>query len=110
MTIPQTIVIDNVEYKVTSIADKAFSGNKKLTKVTISSNITKIGSKSFSGCKNLKTITIKSTKLTKKSFGKNAFKGISKKATITVPKKQYKNYKKWLKAAGLPKGVKIKKK
>ena len=54
----------------------------------------------FNGCKNLKTVTIKTTKFNKKSIGKNAFKGIYKKATFKCPKKQLKNYKKWIKKAG----------
>ncbi|MBE5922999.1 MAG: hypothetical protein E7271_00845 [Lachnospiraceae bacterium] len=108
--IPETVTLNGATYIVTEIAPNAFINCKKLKQVVVGKNITKIGKNAFSGCKNLKTITIKSTKLTKKSFGKNAFKGISKKATITVPKKQYKNYKKWIKAAGIPKGVKIKKK
>ena len=71
-----------VTYKVTAISDKAFKGNKKLTTVTIGSNVTKIGKEAFSGCKNLKKITVTAGKL--KTISKNAFKGINKKATITV--------------------------
>lgn len=109
--VPDTVTLsDGTVAQVTAVAPNAFKKCKKLKKVVLGKNIEKVGKNAFNGCKNLKTITIKSTKLTKKSFGKNAFKGISKKASITVPKKQYKNYKKWLKAAGLPNGVKIKKK
>ena len=71
-----------VTYKVTAVSDKAFKGNKKLTTVTIGSNVTKIGKEAFSGCKNLKKITVTAGKL--KTISKNAFKGINKKATITV--------------------------
>lgn len=71
-----------VTYKVTAVSDKAFKGNKKLTTVTIGSNVTKIGKEAFSGCKNLKKITVTAGKL--KTISKNAFKGINKKAVITV--------------------------
>ena len=71
-----------VTYKVTAVSDKAFKGNKKLTTVTIESNVAKIGKEAFSSCKNLKKITVTAGKL--KTIGKNAFKGINKKATITV--------------------------
>ncbi|WP_347475223.1 leucine-rich repeat protein [Clostridium sp. AF15-41] len=82
LTIPATVKVKNVTYKVTAVSDKAFKGNKKLTTVTIGSNVAKIGKEAFSSCKNLKKITVTAGKL--KTIGKNAFKGINKKATITV--------------------------
>ena len=82
LTIPATVKVKDVTYKVTAVSDKAFKGNKKLTTVTIGSNVTKIGKEAFSGCKNLKKITVTAGKL--KTISKNAFKGINKKATITV--------------------------
>lgn len=106
-TVPDTVKIDNVKYKVTKIDSKAFKNQKKLKKVTIGKNITSIGKQAFYGCKKLKTITVKTTKL--KSVGKQAFKGIYKKATIKVPKKKYKKYKKLFKGKGQAKTVKIKK-
>ena len=132
ISVPATVTIDGVTYKVTSIADNAFANNKKITKVTIGSNVTtigkkafykctsltkitipskvkKIGKQAFYGCKKLKTITIKTTKLTSKNVGSKAFKGIHAKATIKVPKSKLKNYKKLLKARGVGKKAKIKK-
>lgn len=82
LTIPATVKVKGVTYKVTAISDKAFKGNKKLTTVTIGSNVTKIGKAAFSGCRNLKKITVTAGKL--KTISKNAFKGINKKASITV--------------------------
>jgi len=82
LTIPATVKVKGVTYKVTAVSDKAFKGSKKLTTVTIGSNVTKIGKEAFSGCKNLKKITVTAGKL--KTISKNAFKGINKKATITV--------------------------
>ena len=82
LTIPATVKVKGVTYKVTAVSDKAFKGNKKLTTVTTGSNVTKIGKEAFSGCKNLKKITVTAGKL--KTISKNAFKGINKKATITV--------------------------
>ena len=106
-TVPDTVKIDDVIYKVTKIDSKAFKNQKKLKKVTIGKNITSIGKQAFYGCKKLKTITVKTTKL--KTVGKQAFKGIHKKAMIKVPKKKYKKYKKLLKGKGQAKTVKIKK-
>ena len=69
----------NPTVTITKFTDKKA---KKLTTVTIGSNVTKIGKEAFSGCKNLKKITVTAGKL--KTISKNAFKGINKKATITV--------------------------
>ena len=100
-TIPDVITIDNKQFKVTEIAPGAFKGNKKLKKITIGKNIVKIGSKAFYGCKNLKSLRIKTTSLTKKSVGGNAFKGIHPKAKVKVPKKKLRDYQKILKAKGI---------
>lgn len=109
VNIPSYVTVNGVKYQVTSIAVKAFKGNKKLKKVVIPATIRKIGKQAFYGCKNLKKITIKTKYLTKKNVGAKAFKGIHAKATIKVPKKQLKSYKKVLKAKGVGKKVKIKK-
>ena len=106
--IPVTITIDGHIYKVTAIGDRAFKNNKKLKSVTIGKNIKKIGKEAFRNCTKLKKITIKSTVL--KSVGKNAIKGINKKATIKVPKKRLKKYKKLFKSkTGYTKTMKIQK-
>lgn len=99
-SIPATVKIDGVTYKVTSIQTNAFRNNKKIKKIIIGSNIKKIGKNAFYGCKNLKSITIRSTKLTEKMVGGNAFKGIDRKAVIKVPKEKYKIYQKLLKSRG----------
>ena len=62
--------------------------------------------KAFNGCKKLKTITVKTTKLTSKKVGKSAFKGTPKNATMKVPKKQLKAYKKFMKSKGFKGKVK----
>ena len=71
--------------------------------------VVKIGSKAFYKKSKIKNITIKSKNIT--SFGKNAFKGINKKAVFKVPKSKYKNYKKLLnsKSGFAKKTMKIKK-
>lgn len=102
VTIPAVIKVKGVTYKVTSIGAKAFNGSKKLTKVTIGANIKKISNNAFFKCKSLKTVTIKSVLLTKKTASKRAFKGISRKMVIKVPKKMKKAYVK------IFKGLKVK--
>ena len=131
VSIPATVKINGVTYKVTKIADNAFKNNKTVTKVTVGSNIktigknafykctklktvkigknvTTIGSNAFKGCKKLKTIKITSTKLTSKTVSKKAFKGLTKATTIKVPKKKLKAYKKLFKQKGLSSKVKVK--
>ncbi len=93
----------------TTIGSQAFYKCTKLTSITIPSKVSKIGSKAFYGCKKLKKITIKTTKLTSKKVGSQAFKGIAAKASIKVPKKKLAAYKKLLKARGVSSKAKIKK-
>ena len=107
VTIPDTVTIDKVTYKVTSIVANAFKNNKKLKKVVIGKNVTKIGKKAFYGCSKLKKITVKTTKLTKKNVGSQAFKGIHKKAAFKVPKKKISSYRKVFRARGAAKTTKV---
>lgn len=107
VTIPAAVAIDGKKFKVTAIAAGAFKNNRILKKVMIGKHVTKIGTKAFKGAKALKKIIIRSKKL--KNVGKNAFKGINKKAVMKVPKKQLKPYKKLLKGKGQPKTAKIEK-
>ena len=102
----ENVKLAGVKFKVTSIAPNCAKGCKKLTKVVIGKNVNVIGKNAFNGCTMLKTITIKSTSL--KKVGAGAFKGINKKATISVPKAKKKAYVKLLKNKGQAKTVKIK--
>ena len=75
--------------------------NKKLKKVVIPSTVRKIGKQAFVNCKKLKNIVIKTKKLKNNSIGKKAFKGISAKAVIKVPKAKQVVYRKILKKKGI---------
>ena len=108
VTIPTTIKIKGATYKVTEISTNAFKNNRKLKKVVIGQNIVRIGKNAFYGCKKLTAITIKSSRLTLKNIGKNAFKNTSPKATVKVPKKQKALYNQILKKRGLNKKAKVK--
>ena len=107
-TIPSTVKLKGIKCQVTSIATKAFKGDPKIKAVVIPSTVRKIGKEAFAKCKNLKKIAIKTTYLSSKKVGANAFKGIHAKATIKVPKKQKKAYQKLLKARGVGKKVTVK--
>ena len=83
-----------------AVIAKTVKINKKTYKVTA------ISKNAFKNCKKLKKVIIQQGKL---SIGKNAFKGINKKAAFKVPKKNLKSYKKMLSKAktGCKKTMKI---
>lgn len=101
--IPASIKVKGIMYKVTSIAPRAFKGNKKVTSVTIAGSIERIGKRAFYNCPNLKKIIIRTKRLKKKRIGAQAFAKLSKKTVIYVPKRKRKAYKKLLKARGAAK-------
>ena len=104
LTIPATVTLGGVTYKVTSVTKSACANFKKLTKVTIGSNVVTLGASAFRGCTKLKTVILgknvttinenvfyKCTALTQitipskvKTIGKNAFFGCKKLKTITI--------------------------
>ena len=104
-TVPASVKIGALTYKVTKIEKNAFKNNKKLTSVTIGKNVTSIGANAFWGAQKLNQITIQTKSL--KTVGKNALKGISSKCKIKVPKNKLKNYQRLLKGKGQKSGVKI---
>ena len=128
-TIPASVKLAGKTYKVTKIQAKAFSGCQKLTKVIIGKNVTEIGAgaffncgklanatigagvktigkQAFFGCSALKTVIIRSRQLTLKKTGAEAFRGIFKKAVITVPKGKEKEYRSILEKKGSGKAIK----
>lgn len=83
-TIPASVKINNITYKVTALADKALQNHKKLTKAVIGSNVTSIGSNAFRGCTKLKTLTIGKNVTT---IGTKAFYQCSTLGKVTIPSK-----------------------
>ena len=133
ITIPDTVKVRDITYKVVSVSSKAFKNNKKVKNVIIGKNVTSIGKSAFENCTKLTTVTVNSTtlnmigsdtfkgdkkltkitlktsKLTKSSVGKNALKGTGTKLVIKVPKKKVSKYKTYFKNKG-NKTVKVTKK
>ena len=109
--VPATVTITTGDkkqtFRVTKVSAKAFTGCRKLKKVTIGKNVMEIGEKAFFNDKMLSKITISSDKL--KKVGKNAFKGIAAKAVFSCAKKNKKAYQKLLsKKAGFKNTMKVK--
>ena len=107
VSIPSTVKVDGVTYKVTEIGKNTFKNNKTVTKVSVGKNITTIGANAFNGCTKLKTITINTKLLTSKNLSKDAFKGITVNTVIKVPKSKLAAYTKLFQKKGLSKKVKI---
>ena len=127
--IPETVSSGSMTYKVTEIADYAFSNNRGITSITGGKNITRIGkrafegctslkrvdvrdsgvtvidSRAFAGCSSLKTIFINGNKL--KKIRKNAFRDVPSKAQFRIKAsgaKKYSQIVRKIKASGVKKG------
>ena len=80
--IPSFIFINEVEYKIASIGDYAFSGCTGLASITIPNSVTSIEYNAFYGCSGLTSITIPNSVT---SIGHNAFERCSCLTSITIP-------------------------
>ena len=80
--IPESVTRDGVEYRVTSIGDKAFYWCSGLASITIPNSVTSIGDEAFSGCSGLTSVTIPNSMT---SIGSFAFNGCSGLTSITIP-------------------------
>ena len=65
----------NITLNATAIADYAFSGNKKLAGVTLSSATQSVGAYAFSGCEGLKELSVEASIV---KLGQYAFSGCEK--------------------------------
>ena len=111
MGVAGSISINGVKYTVTEVGAKAFKGIKTLKQITLSKSIQTIGKQAFSGCKKLSKVVVKSTVL--KNIKSGAFKGTSKKMTVTfkskkVKAKTRKALLKKMQKAGMSKSAKLK--
>ncbi len=75
ITIPATVKIKQVTYKITEVSPKAFRKNTKVKTVKIGKNVTKIGAQAFQGCSALESVTGGSGV---RIIGANAFNGCVK--------------------------------
>ena len=80
--IPESITVNEENYTVTGIQEKAFYKCSGLTSITIPNFVTTIGSSTFSGCSGLTSITIPNSVTT---IGGYAFSRCSGLTSITIP-------------------------
>lgn len=132
IVIPDSVNLNGVNYKVTSIASKAFKSNKYLKKLTIGNNVIQIksyafykctklntikiggsvkyiGKQSFYSCKKLSNMRFYTSRLKQKYIGSNAFKGTPSQMKVYVPRKFAKSYKSIFVKRGMSKKIVIKK-
>ena len=67
---------------VTSIADKAFANNRKITSLVVGSNVKTIGKNAFIKCSELKSITIPASVT---SIGEYAFQSCKQLTSVSIP-------------------------
>ncbi|MBR5002688.1 MAG: leucine-rich repeat protein, partial [Bacteroidaceae bacterium] len=58
VVIPDRVVIEGVEYRVTAVGDNAFRGSTELESVTLFNGITSIGANAFAGCSKLSELRV----------------------------------------------------
>ena len=85
IVIPETVTYKGIQYKVTSIDDKAFYtqyGSDYVTSITIPNSVTSIGESAFDGCMGLKSVNIPNSVT---SISKNTFSRCRELTSIDIP-------------------------
>ena len=80
--IPETVVFQEVAYRVTSIGDLAFRFCESLTSIIIPDGVTSIGENAFEDCSSLTSIVIPNGVT---SIGQQAFEGCKSISSIVIP-------------------------
>ncbi|MCH5280114.1 MAG: leucine-rich repeat protein [Lachnospiraceae bacterium] len=97
--VPDYIEYQGKRYLVTSVGTYAFAENTTLREVILGKNITSIGNCAFYNCEKLRHIKIWSDRLI--FVGKDAYKGIHKRAAVCIGKIGYTHYRLGTKERGV---------
>lgn len=109
IVIPNMVEMGDKTFKVTVVGSNIVStGQNQCKKILIGENVTTIRKNAFKNCKKVTVVKVKTKKLIQGSIGKNAWKDISPKAKVFVPKGKKALYQSFLRTAGLSKKAKIK--
>lgn len=84
ITIPASIKLDGITYKVTSISADACKNHKMLQSVSVGKNVLSIGRNAFYGCTNLKNVSMGKNV---KTIGDRAFYKCTALPQIIIPEK-----------------------
>ena len=82
ITIPSTIIVNDAEYQVKGIENRAFYICSGLTSISIPNSVTSIAEETFYGCSGLTSVTIPNSVT---SIGSYAFGECSGLTSITIP-------------------------
>ena len=82
ITIPASITVEGVAYRVTSLEDNCFDGCTSLASITIPNSVTSLGDHCFYDCTSLKSVTIPNSVT---ELGKFCFTYCSSVATVKLP-------------------------
>ena len=90
LTIPETVMHDSVEYKVTAIRYYAFKGCDRITLLVIPSGLKEIGEGAFEGCRSIRNIF--SSAIVPPHLDESSFNGVKLDISVRVPTGTYSNY------------------
>lgn len=82
VTIPETIIVDGVEYEVTQIGNEGFNQCELITSISLPESLTSIGNKAFYRCSGLTSIILPKNLTT---IGVDGFSQCSNLITINLP-------------------------
>ncbi len=80
--IPSQVTYEGVEYRVVTIANRAFEKCSELTQISLPQSLEEIGTSAFSGCTSLTTITVPQS-VTK--IGNEAFRSCTQLTSVNIP-------------------------
>lgn len=90
VVLPDRVPYEGVRYMVVKIGPDAFKGMTKLKSVTVGKYVNTISHGAFSGCRRLEKVTLTTNRLV--SVGRDAFLGVSKQIRIRCSEKKLSAY------------------